>query len=254
MKPRYRSKAWLCLLLVGGFLVLLVLAAERQFSDIKAVENAIDRDWEISFEQTALPFNRPARLPSFLDSGAKAWFDWQFANTYGYSRPQPVKTRNRAIVYHERFRSLFRGPIEVIDIGYPEGFRGDELGAALARFPKLRRFCVMETDDPGPSEAEWTLLCRGLRALPQLEDIELGGAWLTDAAIAPLAGHPNLRDVTIQVGRLGPECTKTFATLPRLSRLLIGEQRYEGDTWLSPEEEKAMRAALPGVTVEVFLE
>lgn len=250
MNARFRNNTWLCLFLLG-FLALLIWPAGRRISNIKAVQNAIDRDWEISFDQMGLPFGRPARLPSFLDSRAKAWFDWRYASTGGYDGTQPVKTRNRDVVYYERFRALFRGPIEVIDIGYPEGFRGDDLGLALARFPKLRRFCVFENEDTGPSESEWALLCRRLRALPQLEELELAGCWLSDSAIAPLAGHPRLRVVTILEGRLSPGCTKTFAAIPNLSRLHIEGQRYEGDTWLTPAEEKMMRAALPAVTVEV---
>ncbi len=236
---------WLFLL---GILALFCWPAARRNSNIKAVENAIDRDWEISFDRTG---SHPASLPSFVDSAAKTWFDWRYAATGGYDGSQPVKTRNRDSVYYERFQCLFRDPIEYINIGYPETFRGDNLGAALARFPELRFFGVFENEDTGPGESEWTALCRRLRALPRLEEIELGGSWITDAAIEPLGGHPNLRVVTILEGRLTPGCAKTFSTIPHLATLHIEWQRHDGDTWLTPEEERTMKAALPGVTLEV---
>ena len=184
----------------------------------------------------------PARIDSMADNLIVRLFD----QTRGYDGTQPAKTRNRDIVYQERFRALFRGPIQEIDVYYFEAFHGD-LGAAFARFPSLRR---VEVFDNFPTEPEWTHLCAKLRELPRLEEIELGGAWITDAAIAPLAGHPNLRTVTIEYGRLTDGCTKTFATMPRLSKLRIGEQIYPGDAWLSPEQTAAMTAALPSVTVE----
>jgi len=247
MNARFPKRACVSLFVLG-FLWLFVLPAARRNSDIKAVEDAVDRDWEISFDQTDA---RPRRLPPFLDGWAEAWFDWRYADTYGYDGTQPVKTRNRGVVYHERFRCLFRGPIETINIGYPEKFRGDTLGAALARFPKLRFFAVVELEDTGLAESEWTLLCMRLRVLPQLEEIELAGPTLTNAAVAPLAGHPNLRVVTILDGRLSPGCIETFSTMPKLTTLHIEGQRYDGDTWLTPDEEAMMRGRLPSVTLEV---
>jgi hypothetical protein len=247
MTARSCHKAWWCLLLVAFFAPLIWFAVQRN-SDIKAVENAIDRDWELVFDQTGAP---PAALPSFVDSAAKKWFDWRYADSFGYDGYEPVKTRNRADVYHERFRCLFRGPIEEIIIGYPEKFRGDALGAALARFPRLRYFCVEELDEKGLTESDWTLLCRRLRDLPQLEEVELGGPTLTNAALAPLAGHPKLRIVTIQDGRFTHECARTFSAIPHLTKLSIEGQSSEGNTWLAPDDEKTMRARLPGVFLEV---
>jgi hypothetical protein len=88
--------------------------------------------------------------------------------------------------------------------------------------------------------------------LPRLQELELGGEWLTAAAIAPLAGHPQLRSITISYGRLTEGCTKTFASIPHLAELHIGEQIYEGDVWLSPASRTAMRTALPNVDLELF--
>lgn len=242
-------KAWWRFLPVAA-LALLGLPAAKRLGDILAVENAVARDWEMSigWGGTSSPDGRPTMLPAFVDAAAKAWFDWRYAATFGYDGSQPVKTRNRGLVYHERFRALFRGPIEEIHIGYPESFRGD-LGAALARFPRLRRFSIIENEDSGPTEADWTLLCARLRTLPNLEEIELGGSWITDAAITPLSGHPTLRSITISEGRLTSECAKTFTAIPLLAALHFEGQRYTGDTWLSPEAEKTLRASLPTVTV-----
>ena len=232
-----------------GVLALLLWSPVQTAIDVAAVQNAVQRDWEISFGYSSGQ-GKPAGLPASLDSAANSLFGRVFAGTKGYNGTQPTKTRNRDIVSHERFRALFRGQIRDIHIYYFEAFRGD-LGAVLARFPELRRVTVFENEPNSPTESQWTLLASRLRALPRLEEIELGGAWVTDAAIAPLAGHPGLRVVTILDGRLSPECTKIFVTMPRLSKLHIEGQRYEGDTWLAPTDEKMLRTALPRVTIEV---
>jgi hypothetical protein len=121
----------------------------------------------------------------------------------------------------------------------------------LARFRDLRRVTAWAEDgETHPTESEWTLLCTHLRALPHLEELEIGGWQITDRAIAPLAGHPRLRTLSISAGRLSESSTKTFAALPRLAKLHIGEQLHEGDVWLSPAQQAAMTAALPNIGIE----
>ena len=61
------------------------------------------------------------------------------------------------------------------------------------------------------------------------------------AAIAPRAGHPQIRTVSINSGRLAGECTKTFASMPRLTNLHIENQLFEGEVWLTPERKQAMK-------------
>jgi hypothetical protein len=236
-------KTWACLCLVA-VLTLLLWRPVQQARNVAAVQNCLQRGWEVTFGTEGCP----ASLPKFIDSAADDFFSRIFVATRGYDGSQPAPTRNRDIIYQERFRALFRDPIDEIHIYDPEAFRGD-LGAALARFPRLRRASVFESESL-PTEAEWTRLCMWLRSFPHLEEIELGGAWVTDAAIAPLAKHPQLHTISIAGGRLTAECTKTFASMPHLTRLHIEGQIPEDENWLSPDERKAMSAALPAVTIE----
>ncbi len=244
MKAHLLRRACLWLLVVAFPVVVISLAVQRNY-DIKAVEDALDRDWEIVFNNP-LP---PATLPRNIDAAAWEWLSRRYAATAGYDGTQPPKTRNRADVYHERFHCFFRGPIRSINIGYPEQFRGDALGAALARFPRLRSFSIDEDKTP-IAESEWAQLCRRLRALPQLEELYLHGPTLTETALAPLAGHPHLSTITIEEGRFTPACSRLFATMPQLKTLSLFPT-YDGDTWLTAEEAAALRTALPGVKVNV---
>ena len=239
-----KPKTWLSVFILAVIGLLLFVPIKKAL-DVAAVQDAVQRDWEINFNETVgVPTTIPPMLPPRIDSIAEDVFDQFFGDTHGYS--------NRDIVYKNRFRSLFRGPIRDIVVYDFERFRGD-LGAAFARFPSLRRVEVIASYDAFPTEAEWTHFCVRLRELPRLEEIELGGTWITDAAIAPLAGHPNLRTVTITLGSLTDGCTKTFASMPRLSKLHIEDQIHSEDqtAWLSPEQIAAMQAALPSVTVEI---
>jgi hypothetical protein len=251
MNPRSRkSGRWLWGVSLVTGLGLLLWVPVKTMIDVSAVQNAVQRDWEISFGY-GNGTGKPAILSDEIDSAAESFLERIFANTRGYEAGTHVtKTRNRDTVYHERFRALFRGSIEEIHIYYFEAFRGD-LGAVLARFPKLRRLTVFENDPDLPTELEWTALCARFREFSNLEEVELGGDLLTDAAIAPLAGHPQLRSVTITCGRLTDGCAKTFASMPRLSKLHIEGQTYDGDIWVSEERKAAMRAALPSATVEL---
>jgi hypothetical protein len=210
----------------------------------------VQRDWEINFFDSAGPTAVPAMLPDKLDLMADDLFTRLYGETQGYAGSQPAKTRNRDSVMMDRFHAFFRGPIEQIDVYYFEKFHGD-LGAALARFPVLRRVTVFDDEEDGPTESEWTLLCTRLRALPQLETLRLGGDYLTNESIAPLAGHPQLRSIIIREGRLTAACAKTFASIPHLSQLHIEQEATGSKTWLSPEGRKAMIAALPHVNLEL---
>lgn len=221
----------------------------RRTGDIAAVQDSLDRAWEISFWGGGEQDRRPRMLPEGVDRFVDSTLQDIFWDTSGYG-PPPAYTRNRAEIHHDRFQALFRKPIDEIHIYYPESLRGD-LPAALARFPRLRRFTLYENEPLYPTKVEWTRLCTALRSFPNLEEIELGGAWITDSAIAPLAGHPRLRVVEISGGRLTAKCTETFASMPNLTKLHIEEQMWGGNTWPSAAEQEAMRVALPKVTLKL---
>jgi hypothetical protein len=172
-----------------------------------------------------------------------------FDSTRGYDGSGPAVKFNRDDIHLERFYGMFRNPIDFIGIYYPEHFRANELGAALARFPHLRKFEIVENEQLGPTEADWTSLCVHLRALPKLEEIELGGYNLTDAALAPLAGHPGLQRIMITFGDITPACTGTFTRIPHLRVISLGT-RYGDAMFFKQGERDAITQALPGVKLE----
>jgi len=247
MTTRLKKRTWTLLIVATVSLILLCIAI-RQMLDVAAVQDAVQRDWEMAFTHTSdEKFVRPKLLPKFIDDAA----DHYLIKRY----PDPSDFQNhvsyRYSVYHERFRAMFRGPIREIGIFDPEGFRGD-LGAALLRFPGLRVVEVHDLNTPIPSEKEWELLCRRLRELPDLETLHLKGQWITDAAIAPLSTHPRLRSIAITWGTangLTPACLKTFASIPNLNELNIVGQNAPDGAWLTAEVQAELATARPGIKI-----
>jgi hypothetical protein len=230
--------------LFATVLVALILSRIPRVREVVAIQDALQRKYEISFWSDNIPgADRPSLLPVALDTAAAGCFDKLFARTYG--------STNYQIVYHERFRALFRGPLRDVHIYYPEAFQGDKLGAALLRLPELRHLTVKEVDPSRPTEADWKLLFTRLRSAPNLETLDIGGDRITEDALTPLAGHPHLQSITIEYSRLTPACARLFSSMPRLKLLHIDETVYDGDSWLTPAQAQAMAAALPGVTLEL---
>ena len=124
---------------------------------------------------------------------------------------------------HETYALFVGGPVEVVSISKAYVLHG-EVGDVLTRFPKLRGFNIVMDRSAVPSEDEWTRLCHGLRSCRRLQALNIvNGEGLTDAAFAPLAGHPTLDNVTVIYHRLTPAF---LATVPHLKRLVfaIGSQ------------------------------
>ena len=185
-----KPKTWFWLFAIAAAALFLWSCIERVTS-VAAVQNSLERAWEIDFNAGGCP----ASLPTVIDDKVYDFLFDRFPDKNG-------ELLNRDIIWHERFRALFRGPIRDIKIYEPDAFRGD-LGVALARFPELQRVSVDgSVGENYPTEANWTLLCTRLRSMTQLKEVELGGTWVTDAAIAPLAGHPSLRIILINNGQL----------------------------------------------------
>src|SRR5690606_32432855 len=132
---------------------------------------------------------------------------------------------------------------------YHEGIRGD-LGAALLRFPELKKLTVYENDS---NPADYKLLCQRIRRLPDLEEVELGGQQLTSDGLAELAGHPKLSRLNISLGGLLiADVLTTLNELPALKVFELGNV-YGPDekNWESPGLPARFRAALPGVAVKL---
>ena len=239
-----KPKTWLALLVVAVVTLLLWPPIQRVIA-VAALQNSFQLGWEISFDSPTAP----SSPPSFIESKVDDLLDRMFEDTEGYSRAVPALARNRNVIYQERYRAFFRVPIREVHIHFMEGLRGD-LGAALARFPGLRRVTVEDVFAKVPTEAEWRLLCTHLRSLPDLEEVELGGTWITDASIAPLSGHPRLEKVTIGYGPITLKCAETFARMPRLTKLEFGWIIIDGDESKTRESQKAMSASMPGVSIK----
>jgi len=239
-----KLRRWIIVTAVAVCILFAIQA--KTVLDVAAVQNAVQRDWEIGFGPPPQPV-KPLLLPEWLDAEAWKYFFRRYPEAVDPGAP--AKQRNRKEIAYARFQSFFRGPIRRIDVYDFEAFHGD-LAAALGRFPLLRQLRVFDSGDL-VTERDWTFFCTRVRTvLPELEEIELGGAWLTDRAIAPLSGHPKLRSVSIGYGRLTPASAATLAALPRLARVQIDHLSPDGELWLSPANQAAAQAALPAVRIE----
>jgi hypothetical protein len=119
------------------------------------------------------------------------------------------------------------------------------------RFPDLRD---VGFSADSITEADVTQLCTELRAYPSLEEISLSAALVTDAALAPLAGHPRLKWVWLNTRGTHrsppPQVTSrsadTFASMPALRAVTI---EWKGDLDYIRELER-LQARLPQVRVD----
>jgi hypothetical protein len=134
-------------------------------------------------------------------------------------------------------------------------------GAVLKQFPELKILSFEFRETVG--ETEVMQVCRRLREIPQLTHLELWGRAVTDASIAPLAGHPGIKGIYFQpfglyteVGLSGttqesdvPRITKTsiatFGSMPSLNELALPVP-----TMGMPHDDlKPLTDALPSVRV-----
>jgi hypothetical protein len=236
-KPRKRGR-----LLAFATLAVLALCCIPfgwRYYRAAAVQNALVRDWEISFE------------PQRQLSGGQDWV-YDKLGRLMTGREELFGRENPEEIYPERVRVAFLGDITEIGIYYPEGFRGD-LGAALLRFRELKKFTVYENEPYAPTESDYKLLCQRLRELPALEEIELGGAQISSDALKPLAGHSMIRKLNLSYStRLTTDVLHTLKSLPALQTLEIRSIfGPDEEKWKSPSLHLQFREALPGVTLEL---
>jgi hypothetical protein len=121
------------------------------------------------------------------------------------------------------------------------------------RFPDLR-IIGFYGGNIAETEADATKLCADLRAYPSLEEIYLVAEPITDAALAPLAGHPRLKllyvDVDSETDIRPPPLTArsidTFASMPALRELTIRSREYPDRV----ADLEKLKARLPQVRVD----
>jgi hypothetical protein len=91
----------------------------------------------------------------------------------------------------------------------------------------------------------WALVCRESTTLPHLQSLTLQGGALTDAAIAPLAGHSTLETLSLSHHSLTPACASTFNAMPHLKIVNLGSESLD----FPQETLDAIRTAAPGVLI-----
>ena len=205
VRPTKLRAALLAVAIVGMFAFL----AARRVTSVAAIQDSLERDWEINFNAG----ERPRLLPSRVDAAAQSLIQRILG-------PEPEhlflgQKPNRDTVWCERFRALFRGRITEMEIYYPGRLRHD-LGSALARFSALRRLTIHEA---GFSDSDWAYVFAGLQRLPHLEELEIGSYEFRDSTIEPLANQRSLRRISITLGRFSTECVETFRQMPKLTEL-----------------------------------
>lgn len=219
--------------LILGIMLVACAVVSRviRWSEVAALQNSLQRDWEITFNVNA----KPQYLPAFLDELA----DQLLAKAYEASRGK----RNRDSVYHDRFQSLFRGPIRKLEIYYPEDLYAD-FGAAISRFRQLGSLTIFENDGDRPSKEHWKAAFHAITQLPNLRELEIGGDRITSETLLALAGAPKLKKLSITYAKLNPGFMAVLPPLPALTELHV-EDIYRDEAALSTPNIAAGSAALP---------
>lgn len=196
----------------------------------------------------------PNRLRTELGDGTVNWVLDLCCKNVPDDRRDLIGSSNshhRRAFYEVRSYTLFYGTIHKMDIFDPYGF-SPELGAAIARFPRLEE--VTFVSNAGP---DWydevrgrkaTLdpkaipnLIVGITSLKRLRKLEFSAPWLGDQEVLAFAQIPSLEIVSLQ-GRLSATSLSAFIKLPRLRELNLQSDELH-------DEEVRVLAAIP--TLEV---
>jgi hypothetical protein len=217
-------------ILVAVVLVgLLLIAANRWFA-IAAIQDCLQRDWEIQING-----GKPRALPDSLDGGVSWILDRAFADSVGKD--------NRNEVIHERFTGLFQGRIHALEIYNPYVF-DEKLGKSIGRLGELESLMVVEPEDlyPIPKSAV-TKLLESIRRLPKLKTLEIGTTWLHDDDLAILRGHPKLEILLLNGCPITTKSFDTLVSLPQLKEV----QLY--NTKISVKETQRLAQLLPNLRI-----
>lgn len=214
----------------GACLTLSVPAVDR-LAHVRAIQEACERPWEITYNER---WGRPAALPPALDRAAAAVLERRYGHTRG-------KT-NLDIVYLERFRAPFRGPVRALDVYLPRSFT-PQLGRALAALPQLERLSIFESEDFDTMHPEAVdTLFDTLPKLPNLRRLALGTWWVTDLRVEFLRGAP-LRELSLNGAAITDNSLAVFLSMPELRRLDLT------DTGIEDEKIRAFSRAAPQVEI-----
>ena len=207
-----RTALILGIMLVVGIFVRCAI----RWSEVAAVQNSLQRNWEINFNSGG----RPRFLPAFADNLA--------ADALMKIYKADVGGRNRGSVYRDRFQSLFRGPIRNLEIYGPDVF-DEHLATAISRFGQLEHFGLRDDSGNGSTEEAWESLLQSAARLPKLTELEISGGLLTSRALRKLDGASKLKKLTVE-GALDGTCLDGIANLRELRELEITSwENDEGD-------------------------
>jgi hypothetical protein len=241
-KPKAR---WLALVVI-----LLVVAGVapyvRQVSLAAAIQNSVARSEEITLNHPSDP------IPAFVDSAIFKSVEW-----YGEWTGADDDLRE---LYCERLAMPFQArQLRNLELYDPKNF-DVRLCNIIRKCSGLQSVTILDWGGWGlpltPPESSWRSLCEALRTLPRLETLGIGSEQLTDDALAPLAGHPTLRKITMERVPISitPDSARTFARMPSLKELFLGEpSRSTEEIWTEAEMAR-FRAALPEVKVTFAME
>ena len=190
-----RTALILGIMLVVGIFVRCAI----RWSEVAAVQNSLQRNWEINFNSGG----RPRFLPAFADNLA--------ADALMKIYKADVGGRNRGSVYRDRFQSLFRGPIRNLEIYGPDVF-DEHLATAISRFGQLEHFGLRDDSGNGSTEEAWESLLQSAARLPKLTELEISGGLLTSRALRKLDGASKLKKLTVE-GALDGTCLDGIANL-----------------------------------------
>ncbi len=204
--------------LILGIIFALTVIVSRviQWNDVTAVQNSLYRKYEINFNDNV----RPKYLPKFADELVERWLQKRYEETIG--------SVNLDIIYHERFRSLFRGPLRSLEIYNSVAFN-ERLPIVISGLGQLERFTLCDPDG-NSSEEGWRAVVESVARLPKLAELELSGTYLTSSALQGLDQASKLKKLTIG-GPLDGTCLDGLVNLKDLRELHVHSIELSGDEY-----------------------
>ncbi len=183
MSKRVKPIRWIALLIALLVIAVAAVLAPRWLA-VAAVQNACQRNWEITFGDE----EKPAVVPAWLDELVLKAIDRICAKD-----PTP----RRYIVYRERYRATFRGKITHLGIYSPEVL-DLSIRSAMGRFPHLRSLEVEISVDLPPNDPGTHAFFEAAGGLANLETLEISLSLLRPELFDHLRPSESLKEIEIE--------------------------------------------------------
>jgi hypothetical protein len=237
-----KLKSWWIVLGIVLLLTAVVVPFVHQVRLAASIQNAVEVSDEITLNDSSAD-----SVPGFIGNVIYKSVDWYGDWTHASDHERKL--------YRHRLMMPFRGgQLRNLEIYDPGDFDG-RLCIIIERCRALRSVTILDWGGgavpPTPPESSWRSLCEALRTLPRLETLGIGSEQLTDDALAPLAGHPTLRKISMERVSISitPDAARIFASMPNLKELSLGEPSRGTEEIWTKDAMARFRAALPGVKV-----